>query len=407
MTQTTRHYVEKADAVNTPGASKVQYLRAGVKKEFDVLVPPATLTMRDIHSKIPAKFFNRSLFWSSMYVLRDLTQFAVVMYAMIAFIEPAMAVACDAMRSALPGAVGTVLDLALRFVVWNAFWFVQGLSGTGLWVMAHECGHQAFSPYRSINDAVGLVLHSALLVPYHSWRITHGNHHKHTNHLTKDTVFVPVKSDTLLEIVYESPIVSLFWMLVTFTTGWPAYLMANAAGQKYDKRASHFEPSSPLFRSDEYNDVLISDAGIFAVIAVIATAIYQVGFLNVWCYYFAPYMWVNFWLVFITYLQHTDIRLPHYAAEEWNFVRGALSTIDRDFGAVINWWIHHINDSHTVHHIFSQMPFYNAIEVTRHHLSFLGECHQTDNRPLMTALWESWQECRYVVPKDGVAVYRK
>jgi hypothetical protein len=27
--------------------------------------------------------------------------------------------------------------------------------------------------------------------------------------------------------------------------------------------------------------------------------------------YFVPYLWVNHWLVFITYLQHTDPKLPH------------------------------------------------------------------------------------------------
>lgn len=406
--KTTRTYVAKADPVNTPGASKVQFLKAGEKKQYDVLVPPATLTMRDIHSKIPAHYFNRSLWRSSLYVVRDITQLAVVMYAMMQFVEPGMDAVTDVLTANLPQAMSTMLNLAMRFVIWNLFWYVQGLSGTGMWVMAHECGHQAFSPYRSVNDAVGLVLHSALLVPYHSWRITHGNHHKHTNHLTKDTVFVPKKSDTLLEVVYESPIVSLGWMIVTFTVGWPAYLLANSAGQDHGKRANHFEPSSPLFRSDEYNDVLISDAGIFAVLAIVAASVYQFGFVNVFCYYLAPYFWVNFWLVFITYLHHTDIRLPHYAPEEWNFVRGALSTIDRDFGAPLNWWFHHINDSHTVHHIFSQMPFYNAIEVTRKHLpEILGECHQTDRRSLWTSLWESWLECRYVIPKDGVAIYRK
>jgi hypothetical protein len=36
-------------------------------------------------------------------------------------------------------------------------------------VIAHECGHQAFSKWQAVNDAVGLVLHSLLLVPYYSW----------------------------------------------------------------------------------------------------------------------------------------------------------------------------------------------------------------------------------------------
>jgi omega-6 fatty acid desaturase (delta-12 desaturase) len=39
----------------------------------------------------------------------------------------------------------------------------------GVWVIAHECGHQAFSSSQLVNDTVGFILHSCLLVPYFSW----------------------------------------------------------------------------------------------------------------------------------------------------------------------------------------------------------------------------------------------
>ena len=55
----------------------------------------------------------------------------------------------------------------------------------GLWVLAHECGHGAFSDNRRLQDAVGYVLHSALLVPYFSWQRSHAVHHQHTNHVYK------------------------------------------------------------------------------------------------------------------------------------------------------------------------------------------------------------------------------
>ncbi len=40
-----------------------------------------------------------------------------------------------------------------------SFWV--GLFGTGLWIIAHECGHQAFSESKALNNTVGWVLHSA------------------------------------------------------------------------------------------------------------------------------------------------------------------------------------------------------------------------------------------------------
>lgn len=70
---------------------------------------------------------------------------------------------------------------------------------TGVWVLSHEAGHQAFSPSKTINDTVGLIFHSLLLVPYHSWRITHGTHHKNTNRMELDQVFVPPTKEEYLE----------------------------------------------------------------------------------------------------------------------------------------------------------------------------------------------------------------
>lgn len=46
----------------------------------------------------------------------------------------------------------------------------------------------------------------------------------------------------------------------------------------------------------------------------------------------APLMVVNFYLVLITLLQHTHPSLPHYDDAEWDWLRGALSTVDRDYG---------------------------------------------------------------------------
>merc|ERR1711924_47819 len=44
-----------------------------------------------------------------------------------------------------------------------------------------------------------------------------------------------------------------------------------------------------------------------------------------------PYLWVNFWLVLYTWLQHTSPEVPHFGDDEWTWVRGALCTIDRPY----------------------------------------------------------------------------
>lgn len=53
------------------------------------------------------------------------------------------------------------LYTAARFALWSIYGFVVGLISTGLWTIAHECGHQAFSESKFVNNSVGWVLHSA------------------------------------------------------------------------------------------------------------------------------------------------------------------------------------------------------------------------------------------------------
>jgi omega-6 fatty acid desaturase (delta-12 desaturase) len=54
-----------------------------------------------------------------------------------------------------------------------AYWVCQGCILTGVWVIAHECGHGGFSPSDLVNDIVGSICHSFLLVPYWSWKFSH------------------------------------------------------------------------------------------------------------------------------------------------------------------------------------------------------------------------------------------
>lgn len=120
-------------------------------------------TIKQIRDAIPAHCFERSAARGLGYVARDVGSLAVTFYIFHNYLTPE-----------------NVPSAPVRFVLWGLYTFVQGLFGTGLWVLAHECGHQSFSPSKILNDTVGWICHSALLVPYFSWKISHGKHHKGT-----------------------------------------------------------------------------------------------------------------------------------------------------------------------------------------------------------------------------------
>lgn len=87
--------------------------------------------------------------------------------------------------------IDAIAPVEMRFIAWAVYWVLAGWVMTGVWIIGHECGHQAFSESKWLNDSVGWVLHSALFLPYHSWRISHSHHHAATNSMEDDAVFVP------------------------------------------------------------------------------------------------------------------------------------------------------------------------------------------------------------------------
>jgi omega-6 fatty acid desaturase (delta-12 desaturase) len=263
-------------------------------------------TIKQIRDAIPAHCFERSAATGLYYVARDLVSLATVFYIYYNYVTP-----------------DTIASKPLRAALWALYTFVQGLFATGLWVLAHECGHQSFSPSKVLNDTVGWICHSALLVPYFSWKISHGKHHKATGHMERDMVFVPKTrafyattvgkmSHELSELMEETPILTAVNFLGQQLLGWPMYLINNVTGHNVHGRQSegkgvnkhngfgggvnHFYPSSPLYERKDEHLILLSDLGL----SLTATALYLIGsnfgWMNLLIWYGLPYLWVNHWL---------------------------------------------------------------------------------------------------------------
>lgn len=83
--------------------------------------------------------------------------------------------------------VGDVLRSVVACYSWlgELFSFIVfcGADIVMLWVLLvwgwweGQAGHDALSPYKWVNTVIGVVLHTIVLVPYFSWRITHRTHH--------------------------------------------------------------------------------------------------------------------------------------------------------------------------------------------------------------------------------------
>jgi len=312
----------------------------------------------------------------------------------------------------------------INLPIWTVYSAVTGTVAMGLWVLAHECGHGAFSKNRKIQDSVGYVLHSLFLVPYYSWQRSHAVHHRYTNHMGLGETHVPEPLESLSggSFGIRSKLMKIFgrvgglrmWgVLQAFLhliLGWPAYLMIGATGSPERGVTNHYwpdpltEPKQPkkeLFPGRWKRKVLKSDIGVAAVAAsAIAWAACK-GIPQVIALYGGPLIVVNAWLVLYTWLQHTDVDVPHFSDDDHTFVRGALHTIDRPyhkldpFGA-INFLHHNIGTTHVAHHFDSAIPHYNGQRATDAIKKAYPDLYFYDPTPIPQAIWRVCKGCTSV-----------
>ncbi|KAF2182799.1 hypothetical protein K469DRAFT_728405 [Zopfia rhizophila CBS 207.26] len=421
--------VSPADSpTQSPSATSLSSLGSGDEVEVEVKNARGTLldtygnefeipdfTIKQIRDAIPAHCFERSGARGLAYVARDVASLAATFYVFHNYVTPE-----------------NIPSTAVRAGLWAGYTFVQGLFGTGLWVLAHECGHQSFSPSKTLNDTVGWICHSSLLVPYFSWKISHGKHHKATGNMERDMVFVPKTREDyasrigklaheLSELTEETPIATAIHLITQQLGGWPMYLISNVTGHNCHERQSegkgkgkknglgngvnHFFPSSPLYERKDEHLILLSDLGLAITLGILFFIGKNFGWTNLLVWYLIPYLWVNYWLVAITFLQHTDPSLPHYDAHTWNFTRGAAATIDREFGFIGRTLLHGIIETHVLHHYISTIPFYHADEATEAIKPVMGKHYRSDTKNgsvgFLQALWRSARMCQWVEPSEG------
>ncbi|KAM7195377.1 Fatty acid desaturase domain containing protein [Rhypophila sp. PSN 637] len=367
-----------------------------VEEGSKTLGGPVYPDIQTIRDAIPAKCFQQSYVRSFGYLARDLLLISSWAWAGLTYVPQ-------------------IENSNLQTLAWIAHGYVQGLFCTGLWILAHECGHGAFSPNQVVNDIVGWFAHSLLMVPYFSWKFSHHRHHRFTGHMEKDMVFVPRHIEEKnkrritnlyldAELLEDTPIVSFVKLIFHQVAGWQMYLLFNvSAGPKSKQRedgswlrVSHFEPTSAVFRPSEAAYIAITDLGLGLVGYAVYLAAGVVGWKTVFFMYIAPYMWVHHWLVAITYLHHTHPDVPHFDAESWTYVKGALATVDRDFGFIGKHIFHGIIDKHVIHHLFPRIPFYYAEEATEAIKPVVGDLYHHDGRSFMGQLWQNFCNLRYV-----------
>ena len=259
----------------------------------------------DIKRTIPQRCFQPKVSTSMFYATKDLF----------------MAITCFLFFFIIIRSIDN-LYFKLPFVV--VYWAIQGTIFTAIFVVGHDCGHGSFSNHSLLNDVVGSILHSFLMAPYFMWKLTHRHHHKNTSNLEKDEVFYPVRKSAPGSRNRAVPGFGL-------GTGWYGYLLFG-----YGPRPiNHFNITNPLFNG-HFLGCSLSLISMTFMSLLLYKFYCLFGLMNLFVFYFIPDFVFGSYCVIITFLQHTELNLPWFADDNWNFVKGQLSSVDRHYGSVHN-----------------------------------------------------------------------
>ncbi|KAF8512653.1 fatty acid desaturase-domain-containing protein [Hysterangium stoloniferum] len=377
------------------------------------LVLLGLFSIKEIRDAIPPKLFVRDTKRSLLYLTRDLIMAALLGYG-ATYIDTLF------LRQQLHPFLSIGGVDVLRWGSWAAYWWFQSLVFTGLWIIAHECGHQSFSPSQNLCNIVGYIFHTALWTPYFSWKYSHHLHHSHNASLEKDVIYVPqtrsemgLPPKTQSPIDYEehladTPLYSLLLLIRRQIFGFPAHFLFNVGGQnKYPPGTNHINRRQIMISIHPRNAVILSDIGIVIMICLVMYTSSVFGTLNVIKYYGVPALAVTHWIAMLTFLHHTDPKVPHFRERTWNYQRGAAATVDRAFlGWQGRFFLHDISHFHVAHHFFPRMPFYHAEEATKYLKEVLGEFYIRDDTPAFKALWNIYNSCIFVEDEDDIVFFK-
>jgi len=338
-------------------------------------------SLSEVRSSIPPECFEKKPLLSLYYLVKDLTILGLLYY----FYE----------------------SLTSTWLTWFLWVNVVGFFGWALFVVGHDCGHGSFSDSYLLNQICGHIAHTPLLVPFNGWRVSHHLHHLNHNHTENDHGWKMVSKgyyDSMLvpgiegfgSLLRFTPIVQLFmfhWYLIGLPDNNPGL------------SGSHFSPYSKLFSTNAQRfEAALSTTMIFAWLFFLLKTF---SFTGVMLYYIPPVLICSAWLSLVTLLHHTHPDSKYYDDKTWSYYQGALTTIDRSYGSIIDS-LHHNIETHVVHHLFfTTIPHYHLKRATEVVRPLLGSHFQYDTTPFWKSYLIAAKNCLYTteVNSDGVYQY--
>jgi acyl-lipid omega-6 desaturase (Delta-12 desaturase) len=283
--------------------------------------------------------------------------------ALLTYREPRIA------RSIVEIAITAVPLIALWVMMWASlhyvgFWLTLLLAVPAagflvrLFLIQHDCGHDAFFRRRATNDWVGRVLGVLTLTPYDYWRRRHATHHATSGNLDGRGI-----GDVTTLTVEEYLGRGRWGRFLYWLSRHPAVLFGIAP--------------TYLFILEQRLPIGLMRAGWRPWLSTMATNLAMLALAAgiVWLVGLGPFLMVEVPIVLLAatagvwlfFVQHQFEDTHWSEGDDWNHAQAALhGSSHYDLPGVLRWFSANIGVHH-VHHLASRIPFYRLPEVLRSH----------------------------------------
>jgi omega-6 fatty acid desaturase (delta-12 desaturase) len=251
-----------------------------------------------------------------------------------------------------------------------------------LFILAHDCGHGSFFPYRWANDTVGSALGILTLTPYHRWRKHHAIHHATSGDLDRRG-FGDVYMLTVREYLKLPPLRQWAYRvhchpLVLFGIGPFLYFVV--------WQRLTFEPRT---WKKERRSVWLTNTGLLVCGAAIAWLIGLGPFLAVHMPIVALASSAGVWLFFV---QHHFPETYWRRTGQWSYAAAGLQGSScYQLPGILQWLTANIGIHH-IHHLDSRIPNYNLRACFDENPEFQQVYRLTIRESLSCARLNLWDE---------------
>ncbi len=257
--------------------------------------------------------------------------------------------------------LGPGVGLMWRIPVLVGLWLVVASGMVGLFILGHDCGHDAFARSKRINSIVGHICMSPIVTGFHSWRVSHNHHHARAQLRTEDTDW-PEKMLSRDEYA-RAPFGRRLEVRLAFATpvGLAVGFIVGMVRRTFMGTLYKQVQLSPRTR----RQLFFSNATMVVVSGGISVALYfTIGTAGLFKHYLVPvYIGMVFGALF-TYLHHAGEGALVFDRESWTPIRGqVVSTFDVRFPLWFERHFFHIN-RHLPHHVSPKVPWYHLPAAT-------------------------------------------